>query len=96
MSTQWMCDFKSVATLIKKSAEAMDNEDRRRIAAGESTWKPVAGSPTVKGQELCQQLAEDAGVAPLGFLVYLLLAYTWNDALDWADRIKSRINLSTS
>ena len=70
--------------LLRDCAKAMDTEDQRRAKAEEPHWHAVAGSPTVKGEEICIKLARAAGMPEWGYIAYLLLAYTWNDALDWA------------
>jgi hypothetical protein len=76
--------YSIIAQLLMKCAEAMDNEDKRRMDAGESVWHPVAGSPTGKGNEICEAICTAAGHKEIAFPIYLLLAYTWNDAHDWA------------
>jgi hypothetical protein len=74
-----------MARLLRRCAEAMDGEDAHRIAAGESMLHPVAGGPTVRGREICNRIAKEMGTLSWGEIAYYLLAYTWNDALTWAD-----------
>jgi hypothetical protein len=82
---------KSFAKLIKKCAFEMDAEDGRRLhakqEAGEEWMGPSVCGPSSDGHEICQQTANGMQMAEFGDPAYYLLAYTWNDVLDWADRI---------
>jgi hypothetical protein len=80
----------AIARLIKRCAFEMNAYDKREIDAtqdrGETWYGPGCTSgPSDRGEKICQQTATAAGLEPLGYPIYLLLAYSWNDALDWAD-----------
>lgn len=79
---------KEIATLLDKCAAAMDAEDMRREHAGEMHWRAVAGEPSSIGREICERISIMEGLDDLGEIVYLLLSSSWNDALDWAERMK--------
>ena len=69
-----------LARLLHQCAQAMNHEDERQLNAGEA--HSCTSGPTARGREICEEICS----GPFGEIVYYLLAYTWNDALDWADR----------
>lgn len=75
-----------MGTLLRECAEAMDDEDGRRIRAGEVHFHAVVSHPTTVGREICERVAASRGLVGWGEIAYYLLVHTWNDALDWAER----------
>ena len=82
MDQTLLVDF---AKLIKKCAFEMNADDERRIDDGEKLFYGATSGPSGRGKQICREVAKGAGLEPLGFPAYLLLAYAWNDVLDWAD-----------
>lgn len=82
-------EIKDFAKLIKKCAFEMNVFDKAEIEKceeeGRIYYGGVTTKPTFKGQEICEGVSKGMGLESLGYIVYLLLAYAWNDALDWAD-----------
>lgn len=78
---------RDMALLLQRCADEMNNEDGRRIAAGELHWHSVCSHPTVVGHEICDRVAKEMGVPEWGELAYYLLVHTWNDVLDWSRRV---------
>lgn len=76
METKWMHD------LLHECAKALMAEDQRQHKAGK-IYVQVAARPTFTGRVICEAVAERLDVPEFGFLAYLLLAYAWNDALEW-------------
>jgi hypothetical protein len=64
---------KDLAKLIKKCAFEWYCATGEKLDAG---MRPV-----------CIETCRGAGYESLGQVVYFLLQYTWNDSLDWADKI---------
>lgn len=82
---------KDFARLIKKTAFEMNAYDKALIEAAhqeghEYRGNGVTGGPTVDGHRIAVETARGVGLPVLGEVVYYLLAYVWNDALDWADK----------
>ena len=73
-----------LAKLIKRCAFEMNAYDKDREDNGLSAYVATDG-PSKEGQRICEETARGAGLPALGYPVYLMLAYAWNDALDWAD-----------
>lgn len=77
--------------LIKKCAFEMNAFDKvliEKVAIddGHENLPSVTSGPSVDGNRICQETAKGMGLEPFGELAYYLLAYVWNDALDWADK----------
>lgn len=78
--------------LIKKCAFEMNLHDKTEIEKAEAekcTYHGcgAASGPSQIGESICTSVAKNMNMEPLGLIAYYLLAYTWNDILDWADSI---------
>lgn len=71
-----------LARMLHRCAQACIAEDQKQMIEANYAFEPSACGPSARGQEIC---VETAG-KEFGPIVYFLLAYTWNDSLDWADR----------
>lgn len=83
------CETAILAKLIKKCAFEMNAHDTQELEKDRELGLDSLGRNTTNadGKRICEETARGMNAEPLGTIVYLLLAYAWNDALDWADKV---------
>jgi hypothetical protein len=67
---------KILAQIVKTAAETH-----------EKSWSKKSSTYRISIEEASNRMANGAGHPGLARPVYLLLKYTWNDVLDWADNL---------
>jgi hypothetical protein len=72
---------RELAGLLHYCAQEMAADDKRRLDAGEEYFHGAASGPSARGHTICVEIGGEV----FGHILYYLLAYTWNDVLDWAD-----------
>lgn len=79
-----------LALVVKKCAFEMNAHDKANInkalAGQQFIDNGVSGGLSVDGRRICEETARGMAANDLAVPAYLLLAYAWNDVLDWADK----------